>query len=387
MEFGLTKDGFKRKLYSDIELDLFTRAKDLFGEDINLSERSPLGIFLRIIAWSLALIWQLAEHIYHQSHLPTAEGISLDYVAEKADIYRFPALKSHGQVKITGTPNKRIYKGFKVSTVDKIIFETDKEYVIDSDGTALCDVICTQLGEIGNVQATSINTIVNPEIDVVSVSNEFRFSNGREIETDDELRDRYKTSFIDSGKATINAIINHLLKIPTLKGYKVLENDTMQVVNDMQPKSIKVIALGGSDEEVANAILDSKAAGIETNGNVSVQVKDNQGISHTIKFSRATEVLIYIDVTLSYISETIDKETVKAKLKKRLQAYIKNVGMGNAVIVSQLISTILSDTAIKDASVKIGKTQDELSADNIKLLDEQVPTVIASNIIISEVQA
>lgn len=385
MQFGLTKDGFKRKLYSDIEEDLFVRARDLFGQDINLSERSPLGIFLRIIAWSLSLLWQLAEKVYHQSHLPTAEGISLDYVAEKADIYRFPALKSNGKVLFTGTPNKKIYKGFKVSTIDKIVFETDKEYTIGPDGTVEATVICTQLGDTGNVQATAIKEIVNPEMDITSVSNEFRFDNGREIETDDELRERYSNSFIGNGKATINAIINHLLKIPTLKGYKVLENDTMEVINGMEPKSIKVIALGGTDEEIANAILDSKAAGIETNGNVTVAVKDNQGISHDIKFSRATEVEVFMNLTLSYSLSELDKETVNNNLKKRISEYLRKVGMGGNVLISQLISTILTDSAIKDVKVKIGKKAESLSQENLSFLDEEVPTITDENIVIIEV--
>lgn len=383
--FGLNADGFKRKLYSDIEDDLFTRARDMFGEDINLSERSPLGIFLRVIAWSLSLIWQVAENVYHQSHLRYAEGINLDYIAEKAAIYRFPALKSYGIVKITGTPNKKIYKGFKVSTVDKVIFETDKEYTIGINGSVMATVICTQLGNIGNVQATAINTIVNPEMDIVSVSNEFRFDNGREIETDDELRQRYELSFNGNGKATINAIVNHLLKIPTLKGQKVLENDTMEVVNGMQPKSIKIIALGGSDEEVANAILESKAAGIATNGNITVAVKDNQGISHNIKFSRATEVILFANISLSFKPSVTNKETVKTNMKKRLIKYIRSIEMGESVIITQLISAILLDSSIKDATVKIGKSQDTLNVSNIKLLDEEVATLLDANISISEV--
>lgn len=378
--FGLSEKGFKRKLYSDIEEDLFTRARDMFGEDINLTERSPLGIFLRVIAWSLSLLWQVAEHVYHQSHLATAEGINLDYVAEKVDIYRFPALKSSGYVKITGTPNKKVYKNFKVGTIDKIIFETDKEYTIGNDGSVLAKVTCTSLGDIGNVQATTINTIINPEMDITSVTNEHRFDNGREIETDDELRTRYKLSFQGNGKATINAIINHLLKIPTLKGYKVLENDTMDLKNNMLPKSIKVIALGGTDEEIANAIFDSKSAGIATNGNVIVSVKDNMGVMHEIRFSRASEINIFVNIIPTYASDIVDKSIVISNIKDRTKKYIKSVDMGGSVILSQLISTVLEDSAINDVSIKIGKSSDSLSIYNIKLLDEEVANIIDDNI-------
>lgn len=381
MIFGLKKEGFKRKLYTDIEEDLFTRARDLFGEDINLTERSPLGIFLRVIAWSLALIWQVAENTYHQSHLPSAEGINLDYICEKADIYRFPALKSIGEVTITGKPDKKIYRGFKVMTADKIMFKTLKEVKIGNDGKVKVQVEAVKLGDIGNVQATAIDTIVNPEVGIDSVTNEKRFFLGREIETDDELRNRYKLSFRASGKATIDAIITHLLKIPTLKGLKVMENNTMEIVNDMEPKSIKVIVLGGTDEEVGTAIFDSKAAGISTNGNISYMATDNLGKQHEMKFSRATELPIFANIKVKFTDDSVNTEKLINEIKERFKQYIKKVQMGESVILARAISTILcSHEEIKDLEMRIGKDTENLKEENIELLDEEVATTRDENI-------
>ena len=48
--WGLTERGFLRPSYADL-LDAFeVKAKELFGSTVNLSVRSPLGIFLRIFA-------------------------------------------------------------------------------------------------------------------------------------------------------------------------------------------------------------------------------------------------------------------------------------------------------------------------------------------------
>ncbi|MDO4719626.1 MAG: baseplate J/gp47 family protein [Peptostreptococcaceae bacterium] len=381
--FGLSKEGFKRKRYSDIELELFTRARDFFGEDINLSERSPLGIFLRIIAWSLSLIWQLAERVYHQSHLPAAEGISLDYVCEKGDIYRFPALRSSGEVKITGTPKKKIYAGFKVGTVSGQVFETTKEYEIGPEGSVLAEVRCTKAGNAGNVVAEEITILLHPEIGITAVTNPKSFQNGRDVETDDELRERYKLSFVATGKATIDAIRAHLLKIPTLRGVKILENDTMQEKNGMQPKSIKVIALGGTDEEVAQAILDSKAAGIATNGNVSYMAVDNIGEKHEMRFSRATDVPIHVKATVKFLRSSYNTEEVKEEIRQRILRYINAIGMGNDVILTRVLSRILcGDSMIEDVSLLIGKSSSELKAENIDILDEEVPTTTLDKVVI-----
>lgn len=48
MKAGLDEKGFRRKQYAEIEEDMFIRARNLFGEDINLSVRSPLGIFFAL---------------------------------------------------------------------------------------------------------------------------------------------------------------------------------------------------------------------------------------------------------------------------------------------------------------------------------------------------
>lgn len=374
--FGLSKYGFKRKQYSDILSDMQTRARNLFGEDINLTERSPLGIFLMLIAWTLSLIWQVVEHVYHQTHLQDAEGISLDYIAEKANIYRFPALKSYGEVIFTGKPGKKIYKGFKVSTANKIIFETTKEVRIGDDGTVKAIVRSLELGEIGNVQATAIDTIVNPEMDVHSVSNPIRFAFGREIETDTELRLRYKLSFEGSGKATIDAIVAHLRKVPTIKGVSVVENDTMGVVNGIPPKSIRATVLGGEDKDVAQAILDSKAAGIQAYGKYSYDAIDNQGKIHRIYFDRATEVEIYanFDIAKARDSSAKDEEII-ADLKTRFKDYIKTIPMGGVVVASRAAARLMcGNKNVYDVIMTIGKTPDKLSMQNIQLLDYEIAT-------------
>lgn len=381
--FGLSKKGFRRKEYPDIELSLFTRAKNFFGEDINLSERSPMGLFLRVIAWSLSLLWQVAERVYHNAHLPSAEGIHLDYVCEKGDIYRFPALQSSGEVKITGTPKKKIYKGFRVGTVSGQVFETLQECEIGEEGSVLVPVRCIALGSSGNVVAEEISVLINPELDITTVTNPKSFQNGRDVETDDELRERYKLSFVATGKATIDAIRAHLLKIPTLRGVKVIENDTMEEKNGMKPKSVKVIVLGGTDEEVAQAILDSKAAGIATSGNVSYMAVDNIGEKHEMRFSRATDVAVYVRATVKFLKSSYDTEEVKEDIRRRILRYVNAIGMGNDVIASRVLSRILcGDSMIEDASVQIGKSKETLSTANIDILDEEVPATTPDKVVV-----
>ena len=70
--------GFKRKTYNDLQQEMDQRARELFGDDINTSERSPIGILIRLFAWFLGKSWELAEKVYNSGFVTKAEGVQLD---------------------------------------------------------------------------------------------------------------------------------------------------------------------------------------------------------------------------------------------------------------------------------------------------------------------
>lgn len=63
-------------------------------------------------------------------------------------------------------------------------------------------------------------------------------------------------------------------------------------------KSVEMVVQGGDNTAIAEAILASKPAGIQTYGGVSVQVFDSVGNSYIISFSRPQELLIYGTLTM-----------------------------------------------------------------------------------------
>lgn len=65
----LTAEGFKRKRYADFIKEMEEQARKLFGNDVNLSERGPLGMFIQTIAFSRAEENELAESIYYSAFI------------------------------------------------------------------------------------------------------------------------------------------------------------------------------------------------------------------------------------------------------------------------------------------------------------------------------
>ena len=116
----LDSNGFKRKQYFEIVADMQTRARNLFGENINLTDRSPLGIFIQVLAWSIALLWQLAEKVYYSAFVDTSEGNSLDYAVRKGGVTRRGAEKATATQRFAGDNGTVIPLGFLVGTETEI---------------------------------------------------------------------------------------------------------------------------------------------------------------------------------------------------------------------------------------------------------------------------
>ena len=76
-DWGLTDAGFRRPTYAELLDALEYKARELFGSKANLTVRSPLGIFLRIFAWMLNLLFSTLEDVYNSRFIDTAVGSSL----------------------------------------------------------------------------------------------------------------------------------------------------------------------------------------------------------------------------------------------------------------------------------------------------------------------
>ena len=76
-EWGLTERGFRRPTYTELLDALEYKARELFGSEANLTVRSPIGLFLRIFAWILNMLFSTIEDVYNSRFVDTAVGTSL----------------------------------------------------------------------------------------------------------------------------------------------------------------------------------------------------------------------------------------------------------------------------------------------------------------------
>lgn len=301
-EYGVTSTGFRLKSREAIVADMEAKARELFGPGINLSAKSPLGILIGLISWPISLVWLALQGIYNSAYVDTATGQALDNVVKYIGTKRRTATKAVQIISVTGMPGTLIPLGFVVETGGEppIGFATIESKPIEAGGKVELQAECLTPGSAGNVPPETITRIKNPIAGVNTITNQSIAIKGLDQETDRELRERYRRSVAKGGASTIDSMIAALLDVPGVLDAIVIENDLE--TNDTEgrpPHSLEAIVLGGGDEEVARAIYNSKAGGIQPHGTQSYIIDDIAGTPHTIRFNRATEVGIYITVQVT----------------------------------------------------------------------------------------
>lgn len=385
---GLTEKGFNRKLYDEILLDMETRARSLFGDNVSLTGRTPLGMFLRVNAWVIGVLWQLAEKVYYSGFISTAEGNSLDYVIKNAGLIRKPSQKATGSVVFTGIGSIPI--GTIVSTESGVQFETITSGNVSENITVRAMIP----GTSGNVQAETINTIVNVGAlpTVVGVNNALSTSGGVNTESDIELRARYLQSFSIAGNGTKDAMRGKLLTIPGVRAVNVIDNTGDTTDSDGRPPhSVECYLLGGDSSEIAERILDTKAVGIQTYGTQTEIVLDDSGNENTIKFSYATEIPVYANITItkSQAYGTDGDDNVKRAILEYIGG-IDDIGdsytglnMGQDVIYTRLIDRIMSVVGVEDIALEISSDNVTFDKVNISISQNEVSQTSFDKVVIT----
>lgn len=382
----LDEKGFKRKRFDDLLSEMEDKAKETLGEQVNTSERSVLGILIRIVAWFLAMLWGHAEKVYYSAYVNTADGSSLDRLGPYVGVSRTLAQAARGTVTLTGTPGHTVNAGFLVSTEADIYFETTERVTLDSSGQGTVAIEAVEVGSSGNIAAGEISVIGNPNPDITSVTNTAETSGGREKQTDPEFRDMFELSVAGGGAATSDAIRGAILRVTGVRAAAVITNRTMDVDEEGRPpKSYQAYVLGGSDEDIASAIFAVGSAGIESHGDTLIQVRDLSGNLQPVKFSRAEVVPVHIKVQV-YKSAAYPLDGDKL-LKTALVQFIGGVdeggavyaglSMGEDVVLMKLASVLYNVAGVEDLLLQLSADETTFDGQNIQIDVHQVAQTAA----------
>ncbi len=225
-----------------------------------------------------------------------------------------------------------IPKGTNVATLslkpeETRLFTTVEDKMLMSIGEgkweAEVPVICTVPGPSGNVLAGTVGVMPKAIAGVEYVINKADITNGVEAEQDDELRERAKHALEFAGKATYSSVES---AIKSVEGVRSLLIEDMP---DNVPGIVKVIVDGGSMDKIQAVINDTRAAGI--------------------KVEVFRPKIVHIDISLTLVlEEDAIAQVAVGETEKRIRSYVSNLGIGDSVLYSRLVESIVSVERVWD---------------------------------------
>lgn len=384
---GLDRNGFTKKTYSDLLDEMQAKFKELFGEDINLSSYTPLGIIMRVMAFFFSVIWNTTEAVYNSRWIKKADGVSLDYHGGDKQLLRDPATHSYVVVEITGEPGFIIQSEELATTEGEIQFAFQEDVELDATGKATAELISTETGAFTRVLPNTVTKLVEPASEITSIHNPQPAYGGSDIESDSAYRKRLLKANESKGKATAGAVELAVLNTPGVRSANVIFNRKNEVdLDGNPPKSIHAYVLGGTKEDIAESLYDSVGATTETVGEQVVSIKDLSGNLHEVRFDYASVVPIYIRVSIK--TNTDFPAEGESLLKDALVEAIggidsmfqehEGLAMGTDVSLSKLYITADKIPGIEDTVFEIGIDKLLLEGKNIKIPRKQVAETLPS---------
>ena len=214
--------------------------------------------------------------------------------------------------------------------------------------------------------ANSLTKIDSSILGWDEVNNLVAGATGRFVETDEELRERHANSIRVTGSATAQAIRSRILaEVDSVSYCSIYENRTNSTdAFNLPPHSFEAVINGGLDQAVADKLFEAKPAGIETYGNTSIQVLDENGDIQNCNFSRPASRYAWIRVTVDTLNpeEVLTTEVTQA-IKTAVMDYSDTIGIGDDIITQRFYGPIYNATSgIGSITVEAALTAAETDA-------------------------
>ncbi|EMA1800180.1 baseplate J/gp47 family protein [Cronobacter turicensis] len=383
----VTASGISAPDYQTILSTITQYFQQIYGTDAYLEPDSKDGQMVALVALAVHDANNTAIQVYNSFSPSSGMTDALTRNVKINGIARKAATNSTVDVTLTGTAGTTITNG-SVKDANGVIWNLPASVTIDVSGSVTVTATCANSGAVAAV-AGSISKINTPTRGWTAVSNSTAATVGAAAETDAELRIRQKQSVAKPSLTPFEAVDGAIANVNGVTRHKLYENDTGSAdSNGIPAHAIAAIVDGGSITDIAQVIRGKKGQGVGTYGSTTVNVADKYGNPHFISFSRSVNVPIYIAITLKVFPGYTSQ--IGEQIKQAIADYINSLTIGDDVLLSRLYSPanlgVVSGGNAKYydiSALKIGKTSNNLSAENIVIAFNESASCSTSNIVIT----
>lgn len=187
-----------------------------------------------------------------------------------------------------------------------------------------------------------ITKIVKTVAGLESVTNVGSYIAGRLTETDVEFRQSYADKIYNRSSAMLESIKSAILEnVQGVESVAPYENYT-DATDSMgrPPHSIEIVVDGGSATEIAQQILNTKAGGINTFGDVETVLPGVYGEDITVRFNRPTYVYVWFQVGVTLSGSTNPPTNYADLIKETILECMEEVEAGSDVIPQRFTTAL-----------------------------------------------
>lgn len=342
---------------------------------LNLDPSTPQGqIITSLVQEDLATIANYENEI--NSFFFGGTGIYLDMWAWNVfRVTRKQGTPSTVLMTITGVPGTIVPTDFTITDGTQN-YQPQAEFTIPASGTIDTTFKATEINE-HIASANSINQFVTLVDGVETLDNSAQANEAILKETDNALFNRCVTFGATATNSSFRSILANVAQVEGTSKVTGAENFTDDPVVfkgvTLTPHSIAIVVIGGTDEDIAKAIQNSRATGCDMLGNTTVEVIDND-VAYSYTFYRPTEVPLKfrVEVSIDNDSPTNWEDVVRDNVVNFTES-LNIASMATQPNASRYLYRNISGFDIND--VQLSKLADPLSYAPITLNLNEVFTV------------
>ena len=338
---SVSESGITAPTFGDILEFLRTRAQQIFGQDIVLSDDSQDGQLLALIALAISNVNSQAIAVYNAYNPQTAVGVALDGAVKVNGISRRVATHSTVDLRIVGQAGTIITEGYAFDTFDQR-WNLPATVTIPISGEITVTATADEAGAV-QAAANSITIVGSPTFGWQTVNNPLAATPGVAVETDAELRQQQSVSTAQPSMSLWEGIASSVLALDGVTNVSGKKNDTDTTDSDGIPgHSIALVVEGGDADEIGATIYLKKGEGTGTYGTTSVVYTDTYGFPNTVNFSRPTQAAIGAEITITPTATytTLAEDDIKA----RIAEYVESLKIGDSVDIMRVMASAIKDT-------------------------------------------
>lgn len=352
--FRVDKDGITAPQFSDILEGLQNKARDIFGQDVNVDPDTQDGQLIAIVAAAIHDVNCQAINTYNAFSPATASGAGLDIAVKTNGIARRSATRSTVDLTVVGRAGTEIRNGY-AEDEEGTRWNLPERVYIGLSGETTVTAVANEVGDI-SAQAGAVHVIGTPTYGWQSVVNAAPAVRGVAVETDSELRKKQTTSTMLPSVSLFESILSSVANLKGVKRVSGRNIDTDHTSAEGIPAhSVAVIVDGGDVNEIARTVFLKKGNGTGTHGDSVVHITDQYGFDNSVRFSRPKNTLVY--VKLSIQAEQNYVNGVNAEIKQRVIEYINRTNIGADIRYTRVLANAIKQRGIIDDRFYVEKIQ------------------------------